>query len=175
MRIRLLLACVSVGVFGLGLTVQACGGSATDEAAGDAGADAPDARPRIPTGLDAGEARCDPDKDLLAAVRDASIGDGASSTGLCNACAKAQCSEAIAKCTRDCPCQAIVSDALECYLTTRQIGCAAALANIFVTNETRRDALSLLGCVQTECVSECAVDAGTGTDRDASAADADAE
>ena len=106
-------------------------------------------------------------------MHDASIGDGASTTGVCISCAKARCDEAIAKCTADCPCQGIVGRALECYLTTQQLGCASELTNYLVTSATRSNALRVLGCVESECPAECVVDAGAeagppdgGTDAD---------
>lgn len=143
--------------------MTACGADEVPVAPG------PDASADVTTGrstFDAAEAEpaCDPASDLFRKVHDASIGDGSSTTGLCLGCARGHCEQAIAKCTHDCPCQGIVSDALECYLTTQQIGCAERLANIFVTPVTRSTALSLLGCVQTECPAECAVDGGGSVD-----------
>jgi hypothetical protein len=73
---------------------------------------------------------------------------------------KSSCDEAIAKCTADCPCQGIVGRALDCYLTTQQLGCAEELTSYLVTSETRSNALRILGCAQSECPAECAIDAG---------------
>lgn len=122
----------------------------------------------VPDPADA-EPACDPHADLLARVHDASIGDGASTTGLCLGCAKRACPDVIDKCTQDCPCQSIVGNALECYVTTQQLGCAGALADIFVTRETRRYAFELLGCVQHTCALECAIDGGAPAAADAGA------
>lgn len=153
----------------------ACGGGAADD--DDEAEEAPDAgeaRAREGGVFDAGEPEpaCDPDADLLAKVSDASIADGASTTGICLGCARARCSSAIAECTMDCACQRIVGDAIGCYVTTKQITCAAALADIFVKRITRQYALTLLGCVESECASECVIDGGVP---DASVDDAAAE
>lgn len=157
--VLLSLAAVSVGgVAGL----QGC----TSD--GDVASDAPDASEamvqRDPPPMPESGPPCDPKGDLFRLVRDASIGDGASTTGVCLGCTKTKCAEPVARCTEDCPCQLIVSKALECYLTTQQIGCAADLADIFVKPETRKYALQVLGCAQTECPEECAVDGGAPLD-----------
>ncbi|MDB4937163.1 MAG: hypothetical protein JWP87_4135 [Labilithrix sp.] len=171
MRLRTPLAFVSIGLLGGALAVQACSASdvtaddVVDAATGEGGrreAASDDAADRDPP--------CNRAADLFARVHDASIGDGSSTTGLCLGCARKECGAAIANCTEDCPCQEIVRNALECYLTTQMIGCASELANIFVTKETRKDALSLLGCVQSTCPVECAVDAGPDAEPSSDAA-----
>ena len=159
MRLRLLVLLTGTGLLGGAFCVQACGSS------DDVTSDLPDAaeggvRESGTPDVREPEPPCDRTADLFAKVHDASIGDGASTTGVCIGCAKARCDEAIAKCTADCPCQGIVGRALECYLTTQQLGCASALASNLVTSETRSDALRILGCVQSECPAECVVDAG---------------
>lgn len=149
-----------------GVLLVACGAfvacSGDDEGAAADVPDAGDAAAREAGNFDAGEPEpaCDPTADLLAKVSDASIADGASTTGICLGCARARCSEAIAQCTMECTCQRIVGDAIGCYVTTQQITCAAALANVFVKPITRQYALTLLGCVESECGPECAVDGG---------------
>lgn len=168
MRGGLVFLCVTAGSAGAFLTLHGCGGDDLVEGSPDAaeagmrdGAfDAPEAEPA-----------CDPNADLFAKVRDASIGDGESTTGVCLTCAKRECKDAIRKCTEHCPCQGIVGRASECYLTTQKIGCAGELTSILVSPETRRDALAVLGCVQEQCPVECAVDAGSETDAEADAAD----
>lgn len=153
----------------------ACAGD--DEGAVADVSDGGDAPAREGGAFDAGqpEPACDPNADLLEKVSDASIADGASTTGICLGCARARCSEAIADCTMDCACQSIVSDAIGCYVTTQQITCAAKLANVFVKPITRQYALSLVGCVRSACAVECVIDGGapeTGLD---AATDADAD
>lgn len=159
MRLRLLVVVVAAGMLGGAFCVQACGSSddlSPEATGGSEGgvreSGAPDvAEPEPP---------CDRAGDLFAKVHDASIGDGASTTSLCVSCMKARCEEAIAKCTADCPCQGIVGRALDCYLTTQQLGCAEELTNYLVTSETRSNALRILGCAQSECPAACAIDAG---------------
>jgi hypothetical protein len=173
MRLRLLVLLTAAGMLGGAFCVQACG--ASDDPAVEQ-PDAGEGGPRESGTPDVSEPEppCDRTADLFARVHDASIGDGASTTGVCIGCAKARCDEAIAKCTADCPCQGIVGRALECYLTTQQLGCASELTNYLVTSETRSNALRILGCVQSECPVECVVDGGVeagptdgGTDADA--------
>lgn len=154
--------------------VQGCGAGSDDPGAGDL-PDAAESSVRESSVSDVAQAEpCDRSADLFAKVRDASIGDGAGTTGLCVACAKARCGESIAKCTANCPCQGIVGRALECYLTTQMLGCAGELADYLVTSETRSDALRILGCVQSECPVECVIDAGTEPDANDGGADAGA-
>jgi hypothetical protein len=167
MRARFFVLCVSAALFVAPLAVQAC---STSEGSADGVADAPESgvRETRPVELPDAEPPCDPKADLLRKVRDASIGDGASTTGICLGCARAKCAEAIASCTEDCPCQAIVGRSIECYLTTQQIGCAIDLTDYLVTPKTRKYALALLGCVQSECPQECSVeDAGVEPSPDA--------
>jgi hypothetical protein len=165
MRLRLLVVLVAAGLSGGALAVQGCG-SGTDATGGGDGPDATEAGAREAGDPDVTSRAppCDPKAELFAQVHDASIGDGASTTGVCLGCARAKCDDAIMKCTTDCPCQGIVGRSLECYLTTQQIGCAYDLTNYLVTAETRKDALALLGCVQSECPVECVVDAGATSD-----------
>lgn len=143
----------------------AVGGCSSENAAGEAAPDASEAAPRDGALLlPDGEAACDPNADLFAKVHDAGIGDGASSTGVCLACAKRECIAAVRACTEHCPCQGILGRATECYLTTQKIGCAGELTSIVVSPETRRDALAVIGCVQEQCPGECVFDAGEGSD-----------
>lgn len=138
-------------------------GCGSDEVSGQTAPDASEAAARDGAFVlpDADRA-CDPNADLFAKVHDAGIGDGASTTGVCLACAKRECTAAIRACTEHCPCQGIVGRATECYLTTQKIGCAGELTSILVSPETRKDALAVLGCVQEQCPVECVVDAGEG-------------
>ncbi len=163
MRLRFLVVLIAIGTTGGAFCVQAC--SSSDDVTADL-ADAAEGGFRESGALDVSEAEppCDPAADLFAKVHDASIGDGASTTGVCIGCAKARCQESIVACTADCPCQGIVGRALECYLTTQQLGCASELTNYLVTSETRSDALRILGCVQSECPAECVIDAGSAPD-----------
>jgi hypothetical protein len=159
MRLRLLVVLVTTGLLGGAFCVQACGSSDELRVAAPAAAEGGVRESGSPDVADP-EPPCDRSADLFAKVHDASIGDGASTTGLCASCMKSSCDEAIAKCTADCPCQGIVGRALDCYLTTQQLGCAEELTSYLVTSETRSNALRILGCAQSECPAECAIDAG---------------
>ena len=125
------------------------------------------------------EAKCDPDADILVEVKDAAIGDGSSTTGICVECMREKCATPLATCARDCLCQGIMRDAIECYLTTQNIVCLGKLTSYLLSNETRTKALAVAGCAQAGCPTECAVeDAGppeAGADAAGDApADADA-
>lgn len=153
----------------VGFAIVAVGCSSSDDAVATADA-SDDATRREGGALGADDAAaCDPDANLFAKVSDAAIADGASTTGACLGCAKVSCAPEVDQCTRDCPCQGIVSDAVGCYVTTQQLGCAGALTDYLVTAETRKNALKLLGCVRTQCADPCAIDGGADLD----AADAD--
>ncbi len=162
MRIRFFLALASVSFVAAAASVQACGGSSddgtptptptpdasvaetsADTGTKDAATDTADAAPP-----------CDPKKDFLAEIPDASIADGASTTGVCVACVKAQCSADVAKCAADCVCQSVAGDALECIAKGQDIlACASGL--ISVPQATRTIGLGLFGCVQKSCKNEC--------------------
>jgi hypothetical protein len=118
------------------------------------------------------EVRCDPDASLLDRLEDASIADGASTTGICAACLDVKCSYELAHCAEDCPCQGIVGDALQCYLTTQDIACLGRLTNYLVRQDTRGRALQLSGCARSSCAIECAVDGGVAPDASFDASDA---
>jgi len=168
-----LVVLVATGALGGALGLAACG-SSDETATGSPGAAEGGARESSAPDAAEPEPPCDPKADLFARAHDASIGDGASTTGLCLGCTKARCEESVAKCTANCPCQGIVGRALDCYLTTQQLGCAGELTNYLVTSETRSDALRILGCVQSECPTECAIDAGASPDASDAGTDADA-
>src|SRR5690349_12107614 len=54
------------------------------------------------------EALCDPDADILNEVKDAAIGDGSSTTGICVACMRKTCATPLGECSHDCLCQGIM-------------------------------------------------------------------
>ena len=171
MRIRFFLALASVSFFAAAASVQACGGSSDDGPAA-AKPDASIAETSTETGAkdatsDTADAAppCDPKKDFLADIPDASIADGASSTGVCIACVKAQCSADVAKCAADCVCQGVAGGALDCYAKSQDIvKCASSL--IAVPKATQTIGIGLFTCVQKSCKDECAaaafVDGGDG-------------
>jgi hypothetical protein len=117
MRIRSVLALASASFFAAGFGIPACGGSSDDaaEVAQDSGVveAAADAAKEDAT-VDAADAAllCDPKKDFFAAIPDASIDDGGSTTGICVGCVKASCATEVGKCGADCVCQNVAASAL---------------------------------------------------------------
>jgi hypothetical protein len=174
MRIRLFLAVTSIGLFGAGFAIQACG-STTNDAVTTADA-APEATAvdssvkdtSVPDAKDAAPP-CDPNVDILVGIMDASIADGASSVGLCLGCAKTKCSMEIDACKKDCDCQGIAGGALECFAKSQSIACAGPFASASMT--TRNIGIALAGCVQQSCPDECQtkqfMDAGADADAEA--------
>jgi len=170
MRIRIFLALASVSFVAVGLAVQACGGTAADETTPKADASVADTSTG-PAAKDAttdtadAAAPCDPKKDFLATIPDASIADGASSTGVCIGCVKSKCGANVAKCAADCVCQGVAGAALECFAKGQPITtCGAGLFG--VPQATQTIGIGLFSCVQQSCKDECAaasfVDGGDG-------------
>jgi hypothetical protein len=160
MRIRVLLLVASAGVVAAGSAVQACGGTEGENTPGDAGVEAaPDTGPKDAgkdTGVDTGPP-CDTTKDFTKDIPDASIADGASTTGICVACVNTKCSADVDKCKKDCKCQEIAGDALECYAKSQDVfACAGSF--VTVPKATRDIGIALFQCVAAECPSECAAD-----------------
>jgi hypothetical protein len=169
MRIRIFLALATVSFVAAGIGIQACGGTS------DTTADAKDSSvpetaaetgPKDAT-TDTADAAppCDPKKDFLADIPDASIADGASTTGICVGCTKSKCAAEVAKCGADCTCQELAGKALDCYAKTQDVfGCAGKFAS--VPTATRNIGIALFGCIQNQCDDECAasafVDGGDG-------------
>src|SRR5438094_15211 len=97
------------------------------------------------------EPKCDPDADLTANVKDASILESGSTTGICVTCLHANCGAPIGDCVADCMCQGRMSDAIGCYLTTQNIACLGRFADYLVTDQTRGRALAVAGCAKANC------------------------
>jgi len=159
MRIRFFLTVVSASLFAAGFAVQACGSTTNDSpAAGtDSGADVFEAStPKDTSVEDVADTAppCDPNKDILEGIMDASISDGASSVGVCLGCAKAKCGTEIDACKMDCDCQTIAGGALECFAKSQSIACAGPFAS--ASKSTRDIGIALAGCLQQSCMTECA-------------------
>jgi hypothetical protein len=176
MRIRFFLTVLSAGLFGAGFAVQACGSTTNDVATvADSGPEAaiepvmkdssvPDAKDAAPP--------CDTTADLTTKIPDASIADGASTSGLCVGCMKTVCPEALAACNMDCTCQGLAGDALNCFVKTQAISCGAPFLS--GGSSTLAIGKQLLGCVSGGCADECAfsafnMDGGADADADAEA------
>jgi hypothetical protein len=145
--------------------VEACGGDSTETPAPtDAGKDvvadvAKDTNP--PVEDDA--ATCDLKGDFTKSIPDAAIADGASTTGLCLQCAKAKCAGEIEACNKDCPCQGVADDALQCFIKNSNKSaveliqlCGGEFGN--VPAETQQIGFALGQCVLGKCKAECPAD-----------------
>jgi hypothetical protein len=162
MRIRAFLFVAMACSASAGIAIQACGGTsevtgtATDsgvvEAAAetgpkDAGQDVKDSAPP-----------CDTTADPTAKIPDASMADGATTTGICVGCAKTKCAKEFNDCKADCPCQKVACDALDCYFKnpSNPLVCAGNFSS--VPAKTQSIGLALFGCLREDCNSECAAD-----------------
>jgi hypothetical protein len=159
MRTRLFFLAASVTSIAAAAVAQGCGETETTTTPGDAGTDAvADTGPKkdaTPPAEDA-EPPCDTTADFSKDIPDAEIADGASTTGICVACAKANCKKFIDDCNKNCQCQELAGDALECYAKTANIiGCAGQFASSSITKETKQTGLGLFSCLNDECKDEC--------------------
>jgi hypothetical protein len=160
MRARIFFLAMAAVCVTAGAAVQACGGDATVAEPVDAGKDvatekAPPA-PEPDTGAPDTGPGCDTTADFTAKIPDASIADGASTSGICIGCAKANCKSDLDKCTQLCECQKAAGGALDCFFQKGSItACAGPLVG--VSAQTRDIGISLFGCISTKCEAECAV------------------
>jgi hypothetical protein len=152
----------------------ACSGSTESTGGGDAGSDVTvvDSGPKD-AGVDAKDSAppCDTTADFVSKIPDASIADGASTTGICAGCLQAKCATEVDKCNKDCTCQGIADTAITCYAqnTSDPLQCIGDFAS--APSATRSIGLALFSCVSSNCVDECAVnsfisDAGDAGDAD---------
>lgn len=158
MRTRLFFLAASVTSIAAAAVAQGCGETETTTSPVDAGADVvADTGPKkdsAPVEEDA--ATCDTSQDFSKDIPDAEIADGASTTGLCVTCAQANCKKFIEDCNKNCQCQELAGDALECYAKTSNIiGCAGQFASSKITKETQTTAFGLFSCLDEECKQEC--------------------
>jgi hypothetical protein len=173
MRIRFLFLCVSAGLVAGGFALQACGDTQSDGAAVvDAGGDVVDATFKDTNAPDVTDSAlpCDPTADFLKDIPDGSLADGASTTGVCLGCAKSKCSSELAACSKDCACQGLAGDAVDCYLKGGSLlSCGSGFAS--VPASTRNIGIAVFSCLNNECPTECA----TSTFNPDGGADADAD
>jgi hypothetical protein len=125
------------------------GAAATDDGGGEGEA-------AIDTGAP-DTATCNLSANLLDTIPDASIADGASTTGLCLGCVQASCSTMVKQCNASCDCQGAVSSGLACYLKNinKPTACLAALAVGNIDESVKTIGLGLLSCVNTSCKEVC--------------------
>lgn len=152
------------------LLIQACG-ETTDNPATPADAaveatvadTAPPKEAAPPADPDAG---CNTASNFTDQIPDASIADGASTSGICVGCANAQCKAEVAACNQNCRCQNLMGEALSCYLKNPTNATACAGGFITADQTTQGQGIALLRCLQTKCDDECAAaafqDAGDG-------------
>ncbi|MBX3225472.1 MAG: hypothetical protein KF795_33510 [Labilithrix sp.] len=158
MGARIIVVMGGVALVGAAFVVQACGETeVAPEPVADAGPDVEDSAPaEAAPPEDEDAATCDLSADFTTKIPDASIADGASTTGICLQCANDKCKAQVTACNQDCPCQGIVGEALECYLknTSNPLVCAGSLAA--VDDNTRNLGIALIGCINSGCKDECA-------------------
>lgn len=176
MRIRFFLVCASASFVAAGFGIQACGGTSTEDTTTDAGntdaseASAPPKADAAPEAAADARPPCDPNKDVLKDIPDASIPDSSSTTGLCLACAKTNCKDEIDNCQKDCSrsatdlgCQDLASKALQCY--TQKQDFIACGGDFFSAKAPTQGIGAALGiCVSESCQSECGVPTDGGAD-----------
>ena len=162
MGARFFLVAGSIGLVATAFLIQACGETEpAPSAPADSGADVvldsgqKDTAP--PTEEDA--ATCDLSADFTKQIPDASIADGASTSGICLQCAKAKCQAQLEDCNQDCPCQELAADGLACFLknSANPLVCAGRFTG--VDQNTQQLGFALLGCINSGCKEECATDA----------------
>jgi hypothetical protein len=127
----------------------ACGSTTDDTAPTDAAGD---------VAVDTGppdSATCDLSANLLDKIPDASIADGASTTGICLGCASANCGSFISQCNQSCPCQSAISTGLTCYVQHSDQPTVCVASFLGVDPNIQTIGFSLVSCVQTKCDNEC--------------------
>lgn len=171
MKARIFLLAGSACFVAAAFVIQACGdtepvtGPETDAAADVADSGQKEAAPPV---VDDDAATCDLSADFTTQIPDAAIADGSSTTGLCVQCANAKCGKQVDDCNKDCPCQELAAEALDCYLknTDNPFACAGNFAGVDQT--TQQIGIALIGCINNGCKDECATeqfqDAGPDAD-----------
>jgi hypothetical protein len=177
MRTRLFLLAASVTSLAAAALAQGCGETETTTSPADGGAT--DAttdvrREAAPIDEEDGAPPCDTTKDFTKEIPDADLGDGASSTGVCMACTKDNCQKYIDDCTKNCECQGIAAEALECYAKNSGdiIKCVGNLPSN-TSKQTQATGFALFQCMSDNCKDECQTEQFNDGGADA-AKDADA-
>jgi len=177
MRKRFFFLAASVSSLAAAAVAQGCGDSESTPGAADAGQDVvADVGKKDTAVEDPDSNTCDINADLTAQIPDADIADGASTSGICISCAKANCQKNIDSCDQDCTCQELAAKALGCYTKTgNAIACVGQFASSTIPMSTQSIGIALFGCINMHCKDECATaafndggtDAGDGGDADA--------
>jgi hypothetical protein len=170
MRARFLFRAISLGSVCGGLAIQACGASSADDTPADAG--------RVETGTREGAGddqsdipTCDVHADFTAHVMDASLADGATTSGACVSCMRTSCAGAVAACNMDCRCQNLAAGVLDCFVRTQLLVCSAPFY-LGVIKQGLPSGKALLGCITEDCADACGfADGGVSDASDAADAD----
>lgn len=177
MRTRLFVLAASVTSLAAAAVVQGCGDTeetpATTSSA-DASADVTDSGKKDVVTVEEDSSTCDTSADFTKQIPDASIADGASTTGACVGCAVKNCKKYIDECNQNCECQGLAADALECYATSGGdiVGCLGKFANASPSKQTQQTGIGLFTCLNGSCKDECQTEA---LNPDAGDAGADAD
>jgi hypothetical protein len=179
MRTRIVFLAASLTSIVAAFIAQGCGETETAVGPDDAGTDVIDAARRdAPVVLEEDAATCDTSADFTNEIPDASIADGASTTGICVGCAKDNCKKYIDDCNANCQCQGLAGQALECYAKTSGdiVGCLGQFANAKPSKQTQQTGTGLFSCIESNCKTECQTEAlnPDGGDPGDAGADADA-
>lgn len=176
MQARIVLVAAGIGFVATAFVIQACGDTEVVATPSDSGADvALDTGKKDTAPPDEDADTCDPSADFTKEIPDAAIADGASTSGLCLQCAHAKCKAQIDECNADCTCQGLAVVGLDCYLknTSNPLVCVNKFVGD-VDQNTQAIGLALIGCINSECKSDCATAVFQDAGADA-AGDADAD
>lgn len=173
MRARFFIVTSALALVATAFVVQACGETEpTSTTTGtDSGADVVDSGQKETAPPEQDSATCDLGADFSAKIPDASIADGATTSGICLGCAKSKCTDEVKACNTDCTCQELATDAVTCYLanTTNPVVCAGNFVG--VDTNTQQLAFGMLNCLNESCKEECATESfqsqDAGNDADA--------
>lgn len=176
MRARLLVVTLPLLAAGILFGLEACSSDSTTSSSAptnepaattDAGRDVfiPDANGKDDDEKKDSAPPCDLSGNFMNDIPDASLADGAATTGACLGCLQAKCPAPLNDCNGDCNCRDFVSEVITCYGEGEQfITCAQTTATT-PTAKTQQIGLQLAICIQSSCSNECAfgafVDAGT--------------
>lgn len=173
MRARIFLFASAITLMTGAAALQACGETeATPKTGGtDSGPDVIDSGEKEAAPVDNDAATCDLSADFSEQIPDASIADGASTSGICLGCAKSKCEDEVKSCNEDCTCQGLATDAVTCYLanTKNPLVCAGNFTG--VDTNTQQLGFAIINCINKSCKTECAAESFQPND---GGADADA-
>lgn len=171
---RFFLVAGGIGLVATAFVIQACGDTEpVDATPPDSGADVvvDSGQQEAAPEPEEDAATCDLSADFTKQIPDASIADGASTSGLCLQCAHTKCKAQIDDCNQDCPCQDLAATGLDCYLKNSSNPTVCASAFLGVDDNTQQIGIALLGCINSGCKEECATESfqpkDAGSDADA--------